>query len=414
MSDLQNIFNQPMNMNNIQPGQPRPQNFQFQPNEMMNPMQQHNQNLNPSQMYQLRQQQLNPNQNINLNSFNNMNNINNQNMNMGSNKPMPNMNNMKNITFDNLNVNLSSQNQNQNMNLMNNMNMNQKNLNMNSNIITSYINNAQPEKEENEKDQAPKQHDINMKINNSTQAPKMNAKENTPEVPTKKLENKFSFLYRIDENAQYPAQKTVMEKEKYESQVKKIAEFDTIEEFWGIFQHLRKPDSCRPGIEYFMFKEPIKPMWEDENNKNGGRFSIKLKHGYTTIIWEEMIFALIGGILPKEMKDEINGIVVTSRKEFNTLQIWFKTYEEKIIKDLEQCIRDLLVIPSEVNLDTKPFNKKEYGNNNNKNNNNNNNNKSGGYQYNNRGYNNNNNNNYGGNYYKDHRKNKNHNHKNNK
>ena len=205
-----------------------------------------------------------------------------------------------------------------------------------------------------------------------------------------------------------------MEKEKYESQVKKIADFDTIEEFWGIFQHLRKPDSCRPGIEYFMFKEPIKPMWEDENNKNGGRFSIKLKHGYTTIIWEEMIFALIGGILPKEMKDEINGIVVTSRKEFNTLQIWFKTYEEKIIKDLEQCIRDLLVIPSEVNLDTKPFNKKEYGNNNNKNNNNNNNNKSGGYQYNNRGYNNNNNNNYGGNYYKDHRKNKNHNHKNNK
>ena len=414
MSDLQNIFNQPMNMNNIQPGQPRPQNFQFQPNEMMNPMQQHNQNLNPSQMYQLRQQQLNPNQNINLNSFNNMNNINNQNMNMGSNKPMPNMNNMKNITFDNLNVNLSSQNQNQNMNLMNNMNINQKNLNMNSNIITSYINNAQPEKEENEKEQAPKQHDTNMKINNSTQAPKMNAKENTPEVPTKKLENKFSFLYSIDENAQYPAQKTVMEKEKYESQVKKIAEFDTIEEFWGIFQHLRKPDSCRPGIEYFMFKEPIKPMWEDENNKNGGRFSIKLKHGYTTIIWEEMIFALIGGILPKEMKDEINGIVVTSRKEFNTLQIWFKTYEPKIIKDLEQCIRDLLVIPNEVNLDTKPFNKKDYGNNNNKNNNNNNNNnnKSGGFQYNNRGY--NNNNNYGGNYYKDHRKNKNHNHKNNK
>ena len=413
MSDLQNIFNQPMNMNNIQPGQPRPQNFQFQPNEMMNPMQQHNQNLNPSQMYQLRQQQLNPNQNINLNSFNNLNNMNNQNMNMGSNKPMPNMNNMKNITFDNLNVNLSSQNQNQNMNLMNNMNINQKNLNMNSNIITSYINNAQPEKEENEKDQPPKQHDTNMKINNSTQAPKMNAKEDTPEVPTKKLENKFSFLYRIDENAQYPAQKTVMEKEKYESQVKKIAEFDTIEEFWGIFQHLRKPDSCRPGIEYFMFKEPIKPMWEDENNKNGGRFSIKLKHGYTTIIWEEMIFALIGGILPKEMKDEINGIVVTSRKEFNTLQIWFKTYEPKIIKDLEQCIRDLLVIPNEVNLDTKPFNKKDYGNNNNKNNNNNNNNnKSGGFQYNNRGY--NNNNNYGGNYYKDHRKNKNHNHKNNK
>ena len=420
MSEIQNMFTQQMNVNNIQQGQPLQQNFQFQQNEMLNQMQ-HNQNLSPSQIYQIRQQQqLNQNQSINLNNFNNMNNMNtnmnNQNLNMGNNKPMPNMNNMTNITFDNLDINLANQNQPQNMNLMNNINKPQNNHNMNANINTNYINNAQPEKEEEEeeKEEIPTKPNPHMNMKNSNPSPKANIKEDTQEVPQKKLENKFSFLYRIDENVQYPAQKTVMEKEKYESQVKKIADFDTIEEFWGIFQHLRKPDSCRPGIEYFMFKEPIKPMWEDENNKNGGRFSIKLKHGYTTIIWEEMIFALIGGILPKEMKDEINGIVVTSRKEFNTLQIWFKTYEEKIIKDLEQCIRDLLVIPSEVNLDTKPFNKKEYGNNNNKNNNNNNNNKSGGYQYNNRGYNNNNNNNYGGNYYKDHRKNKNHNHKNNK
>ena len=406
-------------MNNIQQGQQLQQNFQFQQNEMLNQMQ-HNQNLSPSQIYQIRQQQqLNQNPSINLNNFNNMNNMNtnmnNQNLNMGNNKPMSNMNNMTNITFDNLDINFANQNQPQNMNQMNNINKPQNNHNMNTNINTNYINNAQPEKEEEEeKEEIPTKPNPHMNMKNSNPSPKVNIKEDTQEVPPKKLENKFSFLYRIDENVQYPAQKTVMEKEKYESQVKKIADFDTIEEFWGIFQHLRKPDSCRPGIEYFMFKEPIKPMWEDENNKNGGRFSIKLKHGYTTIIWEEMIFALIGGILPKEMKDEINGIVVTSRKEFNTLQIWFKTYEEKIIKDLEQCIRDLLVIPSEVNLDTKPFNKKEYGNNNNKNNNNNNNNKSGGYQYNNRGYNNNNNNNYGGNYYKDHRKNKNHNHKNNK
>ena len=409
MSEIPNIFNQQMNMNNIQQNQSLQQNFQFQQNEMMNPLQQ---NQNPPQLYQFRQQQLNPNQNINLNNFNNINNMNNPNLNMSNNKPLPNMNNMTNITFDNLNINLANQNQPQNMNLMNNINMPQKNLNMDG-AKTNYINNVQPEKEEeDEKEESPQKQNQNMNMNNSTPVPKNNMKEETQEVPPKKLENKFSFLYRIDENVQYPAQKTVMEKEKYESQVKKIADFDTIEEFWGIFQHLRKPDSCRPGIEYFMFKEPIKPMWEDENNKNGGRFSIKLKHGYTTIIWEEMIFALIGGILPKEMKDEINGIVVTSRKEFNTLQIWFKTYEEKIIKDLEQCIRELLVIPSEVNLDTKPFNKKEYGNNNKNNINNNNNNKSGGFQYN-RGY-NNNNNNYGGNYYNNHRKNKNHNHKNNK
>ena len=180
----------------------------------------------------------------------------------------------------------------------------------------------------------------------------------TSEANKTKLENSFSFWYRIsDDIAQYQAPKQALDKKIYETQVKKIHEFDTVEEFWGIFQHLRKPDSCKPGIEFMMFKEPIKPMWEDEGNKNGGKISIKLRKEYTTIIWEEMIFALIGGILPKEMKDEINGIVVTSRKEFNTLQIWFKTYQDNLVNDLKQCIRDLIVIPPEVNLEIKQFNK---------------------------------------------------------
>ena len=229
-----------------------------------------------------------------------------------------------------------------------------------------------------------KMNNINEISNNDN-----NKNEEIVSEPNKtKLENRFSFWYRIDENIQYQLQKQALDKKEYEVQVRKIAEFGTVEDFWGIFQHLRKPDSCKAGIEYFMFKEPIKPMWEDENNKNGGRISIKLRKDFTTIIWEEMIFALIGGILPKEMKDEINGIVVTSRKEYNTLQIWFKTYEAQLINDLQQCIRDLLVIPPEVNLEIKQFYKNNNKNNNSISNNNNNNNKKSGGFYNNKGYNN--------------------------
>ena len=400
MSDFQNnIFAQQM----INPQQNLPQmNLQFSKNEIMNNLNQM-QNNNQSQLYQFQQQQLNQNQNFNQNNFKVMNM--NQNMNANNNNPNQNINNMNriNLDFDDLNENFLNQNQIQNPN---NMNINQNNIYMNN------TSNAKPQQEENENPQEDPKIDDNNNINNSVPSSKSNNKEEAQLTPNKKLENKFSFLYRIDDNSQNQSQKQVMEKEKYESQVKKIAEFDTIEEFWGIFQHLRKPDSCRPGIEYFMFKEPIKPMWEDENNKNGGRFSIKLKHGYTTIIWEEMIFALIGGILPKEMKDEINGIVVTSRKEFNTLQIWFKNYDDKITEDLEQCIRDLLVIPQEVKIEKRQFNKKDYGNNNinttnnsnNNKNNNNNSNKSGGYHY--RGYNNNYDNNGHGNYYKENKKNK--------
>ena len=397
MSDFQdNIFAQQM----ANPQQSLSMmNPQISQNEMMANLNQI-QNNNQNHLYPFQQQQLNQNQNFNPNNFNNMNM--NQNMNINNNNPNQNINNMNriNLNFEDLNENFLNQNQIQNPN------------NMNQNINQNNISDVKPQQEEKQSLQEEPKID-NNNANNSNPSSKSN-KEEAQLTPNKKLENKFSFLYRIDDNTQNQNQKQVMEKEKYESQVKKIAEFDTIEEFWGIFQHLRKPDSCRPGIEYFMFKEPIKPMWEDENNKNGGRFSIKLKHGYTTIIWEEMIFALIGGILPKEMKDEINGIVVTSRKEFNTLQIWFKNYDDKITEDLEQCIRDLLVIPQEVKIEKRQFNKKDYGNNNinnntnnsnnNKNNNNNNNsNKSGGYHY--RGYNNYDNGGHG-NYYKEHKKNK--------
>ena len=392
MEDFQNnIFSN--QMNNPQQNQQQ-MNLQFPQNDIMNQLNQ-NQGINPSQLYQYT-----PQQQLNQNKFNNINNMNmNPNLNLANNsKSNPNIN-IINTDFDNLDINPQNQkNQSQNFNM--------NNININNNIE----NNLSQQEEEDEISNQDQRINNNDNDNNNRPASIPETKEESSETFRKKLENKFSFLYRIDDtNTQYSTQKQVMEKEKYESQVKKIAEFDTIDEFWAIFQHLRKPDSCRPGIEYFMFKEPIKPMWEDENNKNGGRFSIKLKHGYSTIIWEEMIFALIGNIFPKEIRDEINGIVITSKKEFNTLQIWFKTFEEKNVKDLEQAIRDLLVIPNEVSLDTKQFSKVEYGNSNkNINSNNNNNNKSGGY-YNSRGYGNNRNNNYGeGNHYKDHRKNNKH------
>ena len=383
-------------------------NMNFQNMGMIKQMSQ-NQNSNQSPLFQFQQQQqqiFNPNSILNLNNSNNMN----QNINLNINQPSDNItqnqnintiNNINNLNpnVNNPNINLSNSEQNQ-AQKMNMINKNQINLDMNKQLSPQEIH----------------QNNKNINYNNSNIPKSQNSisSEEPQETPKTKLENKFSFLYRIDDNNQHQTQKQVMDKEKYEVQVKKIAEFDTIEDFWGIFQHLRKPDSCKPGIEFFMFKEPIKPLWEDENNKNGGRFSIKLKRGYTTIIWEEMIFVLIGGILPKEMKDEINGIVVSSRKDFNTLQIWFKNYDSKIVDDLEQCIRDILVIPSDVILEKKQFNKssskKEYGN---SNNNNNKNNKSGGFY--NRGYNNNNNyydNSYGN--YKEHKKNKFNSHKNRK
>ena len=358
MTDFQqNIFSQQFGNSQAMPiEQIHPQmNPNFQNFEMLNqPNPNSNQNTNIPQMYQIQQpQQPNQNSNNNTNSPNNLDINFNSPFNFDLSKETQNQNNQEN-NINNINDNI-------NINSNNNFDMNYENKN---DVPQINLNKNKNKKKNNPKEPIPN--------NNQSQN---DSEEAAPEPKKTKLENKFCFLYRIDDNNQYQPQKKILAKEKYESQVKKIAEFDTIEDFWDIFQHLRKPDSCRPGIEFFMFKGDIKPLWEDENNKNGGRFSIKLAQGYTTIIWEEMIFTLIGGILPKEIKDEINGIVVTSKKEFNTLQIWFKTFDSKITKEIEKCIREILVIPDEVKLEPKQFNvnlnNTDNNSNNNKSNNNN-------------------------------------------
>ena len=178
---------------------------------------------------------------------------------------------------------------------------------------------------------------------------------NAPNQKTK-LSNKYVFWFRISEDIlknQFPKQS--LDTSEYESQVKKIGEFDTIEDFWSIFQHIKKPDKCKQGIEIQLFKDPIKPMWEDEYNKKGGKLTLKLNKGYTTIIWEELILGIIGNILPSEISEGINGIVFSSKKESNILQIWFRDYNKNYYAELEQCIRDLIQIPNEVPIDIKKF-----------------------------------------------------------
>ena len=167
-----------------------------------------------------------------------------------------------------------------------------------------------------------------------------------------KLQDKFSFWYRIVDTSLLN-QKT--DESQYANTVKKIADFDTVEDFWKIFQHLKKPEQLQNGIEFQLFKNEIKPLWEDEANQRGGRVSIKIKKDYTSLVWEEIIFNLIGGTLPEKIKEEINGLVLSIRKDYNFIQVWFKTYEKNNINEINKCLREILQIPNESELDVKPF-----------------------------------------------------------
>lgn len=85
---------------------------------------------------------------------------------------------------------------------------------------------------------------------------------------------------------------------------------DSIEQFWVSFSNLKNIEDVSIDTEYFFFKNGIKPLWEDEMNKNGGRWSFsfsnshhKFKRLALSIFWELLLLKLVSG---KFIDDEIS------------------------------------------------------------------------------------------------------------
>lgn len=103
----------------------------------------------------------------------------------------------------------------------------------------------------------------------------------------------------------------------------KEVEFDSAEEFWGIYQYMKRPTSMQRGSDFYIFKEGIKPIWEDRENLGGGRWMISLrkeKRYEWNIIWEE---ALIGFIRSCHSNKEVTGIVLSVKFNEINISIWF-------------------------------------------------------------------------------------------
>ncbi|XP_067671562.1 eukaryotic translation initiation factor 4E-like isoform X1 [Haliotis asinina] len=104
-----------------------------------------------------------------------------------------------------------------------------------------------------------------------------------------------------------------------------ITSFDTVEDFWGLYNHVQKASKLPPGCDYSMFKEGIQPAWEDSRNKNGGRWLISLnkqqRHTDLDNFWLETLLCLIGEAFD-EQSDDVCGAVVNIRGKGDKLALW--------------------------------------------------------------------------------------------
>nr|ADD37878.1 Eukaryotic translation initiation factor 4E [Lepeophtheirus salmonis] len=109
--------------------------------------------------------------------------------------------------------------------------------------------------------------------------------------------------------------------------------FNTIEDFWGLYTYLQPVSTLSPGIDYSLFKTGITPMWEDAENREGGRWLIKSERQHRNSaldrMWLELLLYLIGG--DERTADEVNGGYINVRQKFNKVSLWMRNREKKAI-----------------------------------------------------------------------------------
>jgi len=138
--------------------------------------------------------------------------------------------------------------------------------------------------------------------------------------------------------------------------LKKVITFESVEEFWGIYVSLptllSTDKSALPDADstpsqnniapvsdlslksdYHLFKEGVRPEWEDSQNKHGGKWSYQFKDKRSVNIdeiWLHTMLSAIGETLEDEQDGEVMGVVVNVRKAFFRVGVWTRTIGRSI------------------------------------------------------------------------------------
>lgn len=137
----------------------------------------------------------------------------------------------------------------------------------------------------------------------------------------------------------------------YEKSMKPMCRISTAQDFWKVYKHLKRPSLLPAVSDYHFFKEGIRPVWEDEENKRGGKWIMRLKKGVADRYWENLLLALIGDQF-MDAGEEVCGAVVSVRSGEDVFSIWTKNDGGRNVK-IRETLKHVLDLPSDTMLQWK-------------------------------------------------------------
>lgn len=119
----------------------------------------------------------------------------------------------------------------------------------------------------------------------------------------------------------------------WKENLKQCGSFDCIADFWSVYNNLKPAAQLSAGSNYSLFRYGIEPSWEDPANSEGGKFVLAIakkdsRAGKCDEWWLFTVLALLGETL--DPLCEINGAVVSIRKNQDRIAIWLKSHERNV------------------------------------------------------------------------------------
>ncbi|KAL8851225.1 MAG: hypothetical protein Q9221_003856 [Calogaya cf. arnoldii] len=136
----------------------------------------------------------------------------------------------------------------------------------------------------------------------------------------------------------------------YEKSTTALAHFSSVESFWAVYTHLKRPSTLSAVSDYHLFKKGIRPVWEDEENKRGGKWIVRLKKGVSDRYWEDLLLAIVGDQFA-EAGEEVCGAVLSVRSGEDVLSVWTRIDGGRNIKiRYSETIKRVLAFPPDTNI----------------------------------------------------------------
>ncbi|KAJ8434866.1 hypothetical protein Cgig2_022145 [Carnegiea gigantea] len=133
-----------------------------------------------------------------------------------------------------------------------------------------------------------------------------------------KLERKWAFWF---DNQSKPKQGAA-----WGTSLRKAYTFDTVEEFWCLYDQIFKPSKLLANADFHLFKAGIEPKWEDPECANGGKWTVVTnRKANLDEMWLETVTCF-------DEADEICGVVASVRKSQDKISLWTKNAANEAVQ----------------------------------------------------------------------------------